>query len=77
MLVEISGLGLHSHQIGGFDSKELAKFLRLPNTVIPMAMMAVGRTSEEPSKDRKRKTVESSRFKIKIVCRIAAICLFT
>ena len=58
MLVEISALGLHSHQIGGFDSKELAKFLRLPNTVIPMAMMAVGRTSEEPSKNRKRKLLK-------------------
>ena len=54
MLVEISALGLHSHQIGGFKSKELAAFLGLPNSVIPMAMMAVGRTSEEPSKDRKR-----------------------
>jgi nitroreductase len=58
MLVEISALGLHSHQIGGFNSKELAAFLGLPDSVIPMAMMAVGRTSEEPSKDRKREPLK-------------------
>lgn len=54
MLVEISALGLHSHQIGGFDREALAKFLELPETIIPIAMMAVGRTSELPSEDRKR-----------------------
>ena len=37
MLVEISALGLHSHQIGGFNSKELAAFLGLPDSVIPLS----------------------------------------
>ena len=58
MLVEISALGLHSHQIGGFDRTKLSAFLELPEYIIPMAMMAVGRTSEEPQQNRKREPLE-------------------
>jgi nitroreductase len=55
MQIELTALGFQSHQVGGFDSEGLTEFLNLQDTLIPMAMMAIGKSSEEPKKDRERK----------------------
>ncbi|PCJ80339.1 MAG: nitroreductase family protein [Bacteroidetes bacterium] len=57
MLVELTALGLQAHQIGGFDHKALSLHLKLPNGVLPMAMMAIGVTEEEPKDDRQRESL--------------------
>ena len=55
MQIELTALGFQSHQVGGFDSEGLTELLNLPDTLIPMAMMAIGKFSEEPKKDQDRK----------------------
>ncbi len=55
MQIELTALGFQSHQIGGFDAEGLTAFLNSPDTLTPMAMMAIGKSSEAPKKDRERK----------------------
>lgn len=55
MQIELTALGFQSHQIGGFDAEGLAAFFNSPDTLTPMAMMAIGKSSEVPKKDRERK----------------------
>ena len=55
MQIELTALGFQSHQIGGFDAEGLTAYLNSPDTLTPMAMMAIGKSSEAPKKDRQRK----------------------
>ena len=58
MQIELTALGFQSHQIGGFDSQGLTEFLKLPDSTRSLAMMAIGKSSEKPKKDRERKSLE-------------------
>ena len=59
MLVEISALDLQAHQIGGFDHEGLSKHLELSDGVLPMAMMAIGSTTEQAKEGRERKPLST------------------
>jgi len=41
--VQVEHLGLHAHQMGGFDAEALRQALDLPHGVQPLTVMAIGR----------------------------------
>jgi len=40
--LQATALGLHTHQMGGFDTEQTKKLFKLPDHIAPMAMIAVG-----------------------------------
>lgn len=71
--LQATDLGLHSHQMAGFDSDRLSKLFNIPAVYKPMAIIAIGYKSEnldlvsskvqnQEKSERKRKPLENNFF---------------
>jgi len=71
--LQATDLGLHAHQMAGFDGNKLSKLFNIPSTFKPMAMIAIGYKSDDFSlvplkvqnqekSERKRKPIENNFF---------------
>lgn len=57
MLLRATELGLIAHQMGGFMADKISDDLNIPEEIDPIAVMALGYSSEEPG-ERNRNDVE-------------------
>jgi len=74
LTVQAHAEGLHVHQIGGFSPDELAAAFALPETQVPVAVIAVGTVADasilgEPLQQ--RETAERSRLPLEDVATLA------
>lgn len=48
LVLQATSLGLATHQLGGFDKKAVHESLGLPANLKPLALIAVGQSTEKP-----------------------------
>ena len=58
----VVSLGLSSCWVGSFDEKQVSEILKLPENLVPVAMIPVGFSKEKPG-EKSRKTIEEIIFK--------------
>lgn len=66
IMIEATALGMAAHQMGGFDEKKIRELFAVPDHCEPMAVMAIGYSSNvEGKKKKERKPLSENFFEAK------------